>query len=385
MKVSIRASRQRGFSLAEILVALFIAILVAGAVVSLYFANRNVFRTQESNARLQEAGRYVMDVVGRDVRNASFVSCGPISVMKNIVTGNTANWWLDTDKMIWAYQHGDSSIPTGTDGFDDLLSDSDVLIVKFRSNASDFLIAGHDRPGKKIVVSSNHSFPQGTTLFATDCTRSGVFRMSNSPSGPTTTIEYASGAIADAYDNDSSAVLVTDTLAHGGFVSPLVTNAYYLLPSNSAQFASNPCPSDDASWVRRVLVVRTLAGSTNGKMRSPTAVACDVHAFQIRFGLDNDEDLSADEFRTATEIGTDAVLWSRVVSVRLEFMVVGAKPNVLSGDTRYCLDYVGGAAPETCPAASGAVYSYVWTSNSGNGRRVAKVFSTTFSFRNRAS
>jgi len=376
---------QRGMSIAEILVAAFIGILIVGAAASLYFANRNVFVSQDANARLQETGRYTLDVLGRDIRNASYYGCGPLSVPKNIVTGNDTNWWLDSSKMIWAYQSGDPTLPTGTDGFDDLVADSDVLVVKFRSGSGDYLITGHDLGAKKITVGTNHTFSRGTMLFATDCMHSGIFRMSNNPGGPSMTIEHASGAIADSYDNDSSAVLVTRYLEPGGFVSPFVTNAYYVLPADSAQLTTNPCPSDDSSWVRRVLVVRTLAGSVNGKMNPPTAVACDVHAFQIRFGLDNDGDLSADEFRTATEIGSDANLWARVVGVRVNFLVVNPKPRVLDADRNYCMDYIGGATPATCPAAANSTYAYVWTSDAGNGRRVAKVFSTTFSFRNRTS
>ncbi len=148
---------------------------------------------------------------------------------------------------------------------------------------------------------------------------------------------------------------------------------------------TNPCPSDDATWVRRVLVVRTLAGSTNGETQAPRAVACDVQAFQVRFGLDNDGDLSADEFRTATDLGTTQALWQRVVSVRVDFLVVNPKPNTRDSDQRYCLDYAGGSNPDSCPATAGATYAQVWTSNAANGRRAAKVFTTTFNFRNRTS
>ena len=330
MNVSRIRSRQSGASLIELLVGALIGMLILGVIASLYFANRSVFRFQESYSRIQETGRYVSEKLGIDIRNATYTGCGALTSMSNIVSGNTTNWWLNTDRMIWGYDQG-TAVPSELSG---TVADSDVLVLMYRSVSSEFMIRAHDLVNKRITTSALHTFAKGTLLLATDCSRSGVFRMSNSAAGPSSTIEYASGAISDSYDNNAAAVFSPVKLASGGFVSPMVTNAYYVMASNNAAFTTNPCPSDDATWVRRVLVVRTLAGSTNGETQAPRAVACDVQAFQVRFGLDNDGDLSADEFRTATDLGTTQALWQRVVSVRVDFLVVNPKPNTRDSDQR---------------------------------------------------
>jgi len=62
----------RGVSLIELMVALVIgALLIAGAV-TVFLQSRNTYRTNDVVSRMQEAGRYALDVIGPDVRLAGF-------------------------------------------------------------------------------------------------------------------------------------------------------------------------------------------------------------------------------------------------------------------------------------------------------------------------
>lgn len=378
-------AKQQGFSLIELMVAAAIAMVVMGVVASLYIASRNIFRFQESNSRLQEAGRYVLETIGRDVRDAAYMGCGGLSMMSNIVTTNTPGtppyyWWLDTNRMVWGYEQGAGSIPVE---LSTVRGDSDVLVIMHRAVAGEFIITGHDLVTKKFTVSQNHTFVKGAVLIATDCQRTSLFRMSNSSATPTADVLYESNVLSDGKDNIAGSMLSSTPYQSGGFISPMVTNAYYVMNSNNAAFTTNPCPSEDATWVRPVLVVRTLAGSTNATLLAPQPVACDVMTIQMRYGVDNDGDLSADQWMTADGIGTSSILWNKVVSVRLDFLVINPKVNTLAGNqSTFCLDYKGVGDPTSC---SGAAFGYSWTSDSSNGKRSAKAFSTVFSLRNRAS
>lgn len=380
--------RQRGVSLIEILIAAAIGIVILGVISALYLANRKVFQYQESYSRIQETGRYVNDLFGREFRNSGYVGCGGLSTVTNIITDNTTTWWLNTDRMVWGYDGGaalpaelqsDSTTP---------VSDSDVVVIKYRAVANESTLASHDLANKRFTVATNHLYQKGAVLVATDCSRTSVFRMSNTNgAGGVSIVEYNAGGLGGL--ENTSAILSPIKYAAGGFVSPLVANAYYVLRSDDPGFADgsdptpDPCPSTDPAFVRRVLAVRSLSGSTSGETNSPRPVACDIQSLQLRYGVDNDGDLSADQFMTATAIGTDADIWAKVVSVHMEYLVVNSKAGTADSDTRYCLDYNGGANPATCPASlTGASFTYMWP---GQGKRSAKVFSTTFSLRNRTS
>ncbi|WP_228273646.1 PilW family protein [Rhodocyclus tenuis] len=397
-----RASAQRGFSLIELMVAAIIGIVILGVVASLYIANRKVFQFQESYSRLQEAGRYTMDALGSDMRAASYAGCGPLAEatnlsnllnpslheeIRNIIAKDGSGnpyWWLDTARMVWGYDDNGGAIPAELNA---TVSDSDVLVVKYRSSAGEIMITDHDLANRRFAVAAN-SYPKGTTLVASDCAHASAFRMSNVSSGSPALIEYNTGSLPAALDNTGDQ-LSPEKYAVGGFISPLIVNAYYVMASNSPALVDtpDPCPTTDAAFIRRVLVVRTLSGSTDGNLLPPRPVACDVQTLQVRFGVDNDGDVSADRFMRADEIGVNnQALWRRVVSVRVELLVVNPKLNTAESDVVQCLDYNGGGTPQTCPnaadATAGAGYGYRWA---GQGRRSAKVFTSTYSLRNRAS
>lgn len=57
--------RQGGFSLVELMVAASLGLLLIGVVANVYLAGRHSFRDQDESSRLQESGRFVMDIVSR--------------------------------------------------------------------------------------------------------------------------------------------------------------------------------------------------------------------------------------------------------------------------------------------------------------------------------
>lgn len=63
---------QLGFTLVELLVAMTLGLLVLLAISSIYIGSRATFRLQDDNARLQETGRYALEVMGRSIRQAGF-------------------------------------------------------------------------------------------------------------------------------------------------------------------------------------------------------------------------------------------------------------------------------------------------------------------------
>lgn len=61
---------QAGFSLMELMIAITLGLVVLLAVGSIYVGSQQTYRVQEDNARIQEAGRYALEVLGRSIRQA---------------------------------------------------------------------------------------------------------------------------------------------------------------------------------------------------------------------------------------------------------------------------------------------------------------------------
>ncbi len=61
---------QTGFSLVELMIALTLGLIVLLAISSIYIGSQQTYRVQDDNARIQEAGRYALEVIGRSIRQA---------------------------------------------------------------------------------------------------------------------------------------------------------------------------------------------------------------------------------------------------------------------------------------------------------------------------
>ena len=71
------AKRQKGLTLVELMIAITLGLIVLLAIGSIYINSRQTYRVQEDNARLQEAGKYALEVLGRSIRQAGSNARGP--------------------------------------------------------------------------------------------------------------------------------------------------------------------------------------------------------------------------------------------------------------------------------------------------------------------
>ena len=62
--------RAAGLALSELMVALAIGLLLILASTTLLMATRSTYLLQDDRARVEESGRYAIDVIGRAVRQA---------------------------------------------------------------------------------------------------------------------------------------------------------------------------------------------------------------------------------------------------------------------------------------------------------------------------
>jgi len=64
--------RQRGVSLIELLITIVVALLLLGGLIQVYLSNKQSYNAQEQLARMQESGRFAMDLITGDLRRAGF-------------------------------------------------------------------------------------------------------------------------------------------------------------------------------------------------------------------------------------------------------------------------------------------------------------------------
>ncbi len=64
---------QHGFTLVELMVGMTIGLVLLLVIGSVFVSSRQVFREQEDNARVQEGGRFALEIIGRSIKQAGYV------------------------------------------------------------------------------------------------------------------------------------------------------------------------------------------------------------------------------------------------------------------------------------------------------------------------
>jgi type IV pilus assembly protein PilW len=72
MDHSVSFRRQGGLSLIELMIALLVGLLLLGGLVQIYVSSKQGYNAQEQLARMQEGGRFAMDLITRDLRRAGY-------------------------------------------------------------------------------------------------------------------------------------------------------------------------------------------------------------------------------------------------------------------------------------------------------------------------
>ncbi len=117
---------QAGLTLIELLIAMTLGLLLLFAIGTVYVTSTHTARTQDDYARLQEAGRTALELIGRSVRNAGFVNLSPQTSVffdpnnPNAISGTNGGSGVAADTIVIQYDgtSGDRScigtnIPSG--------------------------------------------------------------------------------------------------------------------------------------------------------------------------------------------------------------------------------------------------------------------------------
>lgn len=151
----LNSMRPSGFTLIELMVALTLGLLLALILGQIFIGNRQTYLAQEQYARVQENGRYAIDLLGKIIRQAGY---------KNNYTADAASVFPTggTDAIIGT--EGGAAVPPAS-------LPSDTLTVRFQGSgtpadntifgcAGDAIAAG--------TMAANTFSISGTTLQCTD-------------------------------------------------------------------------------------------------------------------------------------------------------------------------------------------------------------------------
>ncbi|MGK0169347.1 MAG: type IV pilus assembly protein PilW [Gammaproteobacteria bacterium] len=302
--------RQRGLSLIQLMVALTIGALITTGLIQLLISTKRTYRAQEAQARVQEIGRFSMDLVGYEVRMAGFMGCPNLDrVTPRVVANPAPSPTFSATNFIQAYEANvadwtpilPASLSTATLG-------NDVVTVHRGGDCAANLsaILATDDAAISIASGSGCGFSAGDYLLISDCVNVDVFRATNvSSSGGIETITHTT-------TNNTSARF-SKTYGTDALIYKIQKTSFFVAPGAGGQPALWRQFDTDAAQ----------------------ELAEGVEGMQLLYGEDLNNDLSANHYVVSSTTGFSM---SNVVSVRLNFLLRTLDANVTLAAQTYAFN-----------------------------------------------
>jgi type IV pilus assembly protein PilW len=323
--------RQGGFSMVELMVAITLALLLTGAVISVFVGSRTAFQATAGVGEMSDSGRFALNLIGESVRSAGNLACnsamtatsqnvsgglpfensfgqgvegfeangangtgnpvGTLTLPAVPVVGAANNWTPNLDGTFVA----NATVPAGVPaGLGQPVKGSDVLVVRSST------------PRVAPAYTTVDALPNATTLTVTpvsaainnngyaavaDCTKSVIFQASGG---------VAAGATVVTLNNPLQGV----GFSAGAVVAPLTTTVYYIGVGSDG---------DSSLWR-----LEQLNGGPGFNPLGPEELVPDVENMQVLYGIDPSGTQTASAYVTGD---TAQALGFNVVSIQVALLV----------------------------------------------------------------
>lgn len=326
--MSIRLShRQCGLSLVEIMVAMVLGLILIGGVMQVFLGSKNTYRANEALSRLQEDGRFGLELLTRDVRMSGYAGCTRYGPITNTLKNQTSVAY-DFSVGIVGYNDVSGTLPAALASLArSPRIGSDILVV--RRDAGDPVRVVQNNNGAQVFVevTGNESgacpdgsnkisgLCEGDILMVSDCTKSRIFQTGNLTTTGGNTLNVT---------HPSSGTPGNDPSSWGGSSAP-----------------DEQVFRDDATLVKVATYIYFVADDNNGmptlyRQDGATAIeiAKGVEDLQVLYGIDTSP---TDTIQSAnTYVDADNVPnWQNVVSVRLNLLLRTQDNNITEAPQTY--------------------------------------------------
>ena len=301
----------------EILVALAIgSFLILGAT-GLFISNKRVYDEQDAMGRLQENARFAINILTNDLRMAGYVGCSDDpALVSNMLPGSADDDNLSNfDNIIEGSENSGVWLPTGSA---DPVGLSDAITLRYLDPI----------PFDEVAV--NGTMPNGATTTniplacGTACTNQFLAQEAVAISDCASTDVFLVSAV-----NANSLAHTTTAFSKGydagAQISRFIANRYYIAMGTNGPSLFRHTYSQD----KEDLDADT---DTMEFLIQDQELIEGVENMQILYGVDNNDDLLADSFETATNVDA-AGGWDNVVSVKIALLL-----RTVNEDTSYEVD-----------------------------------------------
>lgn len=172
-QVSTRQKIQSGFSLVEMMVAMLIGLLIIGSVIQIFLANNQTYRLNESQMRTQENGRFAINTLQYELRQAGF-RCGCQAPVKNLLNETHADYnaaFFDLNNAVQGWNNEQGGAP------DDYRTDTDVIVIKHAANITGLTASENTADSAAVInLTTASDILQGSIIVVSDFENCDIFQ-----------------------------------------------------------------------------------------------------------------------------------------------------------------------------------------------------------------
>ncbi|HEX20317.1 MAG TPA: prepilin-type N-terminal cleavage/methylation domain-containing protein [Acidiferrobacteraceae bacterium] len=324
-------SRQQGFSLVELMVALVLGLIIMAGVIAVFSSVRNTQQTDTGLTRIQENARFAINIISKEARSAGYLGCLRDLTQFQSALKNAATFQYNFGVGIEGFEADNTqpgaaivnlatTVSTWTPTLDanipssgNTVPGSDVLVIRRISNEGYRLLPNYVSDAKTFSEPGTElNYKTGDILVVTDCERATVFQATNvTLAGGQVGIDHSLAAATPGNRCDvwgSAGCVALPTYGAGAEISRASTVVFYV--------RQNPGDALPALYMARF-------GQGAGVL-SGLRLVDGVESMQIVYGVDTTPSVinRAERYMTAAQIATDVNIdWSQVVSVRVSLLM----------------------------------------------------------------
>lgn len=405
MKTFCTNSPQRGFTLIELMIAMLIGVFLMAGVIQIFISAKQAYRLQENLSRLQENGRFSMDILTKDIRMAGYVGCAskvaPNSILdptkitvSTLTSGINGVDGVNVTTSSWNTVANTKAC--GTSPANQCVAGTDVISIQSASSCGGQLADDASNSAQIFIKTPNAcGLGQDDIAIVASCTNVDIFQITNNPGDSTVSGKqnFAHGASGFNCDPKLGSKVIPNS------------NPCKADPSDGRIYSKNDseilAPRLYSYYIRiGVGGVPSLYRVDNIKAASgtnPVELIEGIENMQILYGIDTDatQDFVPNYYVDATKVTNwTATAPNVVVAIRINLLAVTIENNLTDEPQPYT--YNGTTITKADLLASGTkALSVVKTDTSQlcppagtncqlvDDRRIHRVFSSTIAVRNR--
>ncbi len=305
-----------GFSMVELMVAIVLALLLTGAVISVFVGSRTAYQATAGVGDMSDSGRFALNLIGESVRSTGNLACnsamsatsqtllGVNTFPNNFgqgIAGFEANGTAPAAAIALPAVPAAGAANNWTPNLDPQFTGAAPGPVGAPVQGSDVLVLRSSVPRVTPVYTTADVGPGATNVFVTpipiamspaqyaaisDCTKSVIFQVTAVAAGAPSTVTLNAGLPGVGF-------------SAGALVAPLTTTVYYIGTGSDG---------DSSLW--RIEQV-------NGPgFAAPEELVPDVENMQVLYGIDPTGTQTAAAYVTADQVGA-----TNVVSIQVALLV----------------------------------------------------------------